>query len=302
MVGLHPTCSLLNAQSMASYVLIVMSLSLVLGIGNTVFAQEPILSIPEKPTIQVIVKASTWKTRGRLLYDIEGSILKKLSLAGFQTIHDTTKLHQYQLVVQYKEERGLQYGVELWGTTIKATFFLHGTGIGEPKRWEIHETSTNLVSGPAPYLDALLKFETHPHYFFLGAMLKTMTEGNESQADALRQAVTEFVTLVYPTIDEAIPQDGMRIEDHFMDNSGRVYQEVALQRAIDDLVHQNVSNEQLVPIAERLLESSDPYSRVRAVQVLGRVQDATIRAKIHQLAKDDPHHAVRQVAQQFSSL
>ena len=286
----------------AAIVIISMFMSLFVGIGDVVRAQQPILSINDQPTIQVIVEASTWKTRGRLLYDIEGSILKKLSLAGFQAIHDTKKPHQYQLVVQYEEERGAQYGVALWGTTINATFFLRGAGMDESKSWKIHETSTNMVSGPAPYLDALLKFETHPHYFFLGAMLNHMTKGVSSQPDALRQAVTEFVSLVYPTIDETIPQDGVRIQDHFMDNSGRVYQEVALQRALDQLVHQEIDLDQLAPIAERLLKSTDPHSRVRAVQILGKIQNGAIREKIHKLAKDDPHHAVRQAAKQFLPL
>ena len=279
-----------------------MFMSFAVGVGDVVRAQQPVLSVNDQPTIQVIVEASTWKTRGRLLYDIEGSILKKLSLAGFQAIHDTKKPHQYQLVVQYEEERGAQYGVALWGTTINATFFLRGAGMGESKSWEIHETSTNMISGPAPYLDALLKFETHPHYFFLGAMLERMTKGVTSQPDALRQAVTEFVSLVYPTIDVAIPQDGVRIQDHFMDNSGRVYQEVALQRALDELVDQEIAHDQLVPIAERLLKSTDPLSRVRAIQILGKMQNPAIRKKIYKLAKDDPHHAVRQAVKQLLPL
>jgi hypothetical protein len=281
---------------------LIMACSLFLALEEPTYGQLPVLSSDEQPTIQVIVQASTWKTRGRLLYDIEGSILKKLSLVGFQAIHDTKKPHQYQLVVQYEEERGAQYGVELWGTTINATFFLRGTGMAETLRWVIRETSTNTISGPAPYLDALLKFETHPHYFFLGAMLKRMTKGVSSQPDALTQAVTEFVLVVYPTIDDAVTDDGVRIQDHFMDNSRRVYQEVALQRALDELVHQDISDDRLAPIAERLLESADPHSRVRAVQILGGTQNATLREKINKLAKDDPNLAVRQAAKQFAPL
>jgi hypothetical protein len=281
---------------------LIMACSLFLALEEPTYGQLPVLSSDEQPTIQVIVQASTWKTRGRLLYDIEGSILKKLSLAGFQAIRDTKKPHQYQLVVQYEEERGAQYGVELWGTTINATFFLRGTGMAETLRWVIRETSTNTISGPAPYLDALLKFETHPHYFFLGAMLKRMTKGVSSQPDALTQAVTEFVLVVYPTIDDAVTDDAVRIQDHFMDNSRRVYQEVALQRALDELVHQDISDDRLAPIVERLLESADPHSRVRAVQILGGTQNATLREKINKLAKDDPNLAVRQAAKQFAPL
>jgi hypothetical protein len=114
------------------------------------------------------------------------------------------------------------------------------------------------------------------------------------------QAVTEFVLVVYPTIEENIPQDGVRIQDHYMDNSRRVYQEVALQRALDELVYQDISDDRLAPIAERLLDSTDPYSRIRAVQILGRTQNAAFRDKIKKLATDDPTLAVRQVAQQFS--
>ncbi len=270
--------------------------------GNSVFAEQSVLPLIEKPAIQVVVQASTWKKRGRLLYDIEGSILKKISLAGFQAIHDPKKPHQYQLVVQYEEERGAQYGVELWGTTINTSFLLRGAGMPKPISWEIHETSTNSVSGPAPYLDALLKFETHPHYFFLGFMLQRMTKGVGSQPNALMQAVSEFVAVVYPTIDDVIPQDGIRIQDHFMDSSGRVYQEVALQRALDELVHQDISDDTLAPIAERLLESADPHSRIRAVQILGRTHNVIFQEKIQKVATDDPTLAVRQAAQQFSPL
>lgn len=284
------------------YILALAVLGLFVGSGERAFAEQVALLNQEQPTIQVIVQASTWKTRGRFLYDIEGSILKKLSLAGFQAIHDAKKPHQYQLVVQYDEERGAQYGVELWGTTINVSFLFRGAGVEKPLSWEIRETSNNTVSGPAPYLDALLKFETHPHYFFLGSMLKGMTKGIVSQPVALTQAVKEFVLLVYPTIDEAVTQDGVRIQDHFMDNSRSVYQEVALQRALDELVHQKISDDTLAPIAERLLDSTDPHSRIRAVQILGRTHNAAFRDKVKQLATDDPILAVRQAAQQFAPL
>ena len=270
--------------------------------GNFVFAESTVFEPLKLPTIQVVVETSTWKTRGRLLYDIEGSILKKLSLAGFQAVQDPKKPHQYQLVVHYEEERGAQYGVELWGTTIHATFFLRGASMGRPHRWEIRETSTNSVSGPAPYLDALLKFETHPHYFFLGSMVERMIQGEDSQVKALTQAVAKFVAVVYPTIDAAIPQDGNRIQDHFMDNSRRVYQEVALQRALDELVDRNISNEILTPIADRLLDSTDPHSRIRAVQILGRTKNEGVLKRIMKLATDDPAPAVRQAAKEFSPL
>lgn len=276
--------------------------NLFLGFGEVTFAQQAVVSKEKQQTIQVIVQTSTWKTRGRLLYDVEGSIHKKLSLVGFRSVYDPQKPHHVQLVVQYEENRGAQYGIELWGTTINATFLLRGAGMANQQSWKIRETSTNRVSGPAPYLDALLKFETHPYYFFLGSMVKKMMKGMVSQSGALAQAVEEYVQVIYPTIDETPPQGGVCIEDHFMDNSQRVYQEVALQRALDELVNQDISDEALTPIAERLLDSTDPHSRVRAVQILGRTQNAAFQEKIKKLATDDPYPVVQETAQKFSSL
>jgi hypothetical protein len=284
------------------YILGLAVLGLFVGIGEASFADQEALLNQEQPAIHVIVQASTWKTRGRIFYDIEGTIRKKLSLAGFQAIQDVKKPHHYQLVVQYDEERGAQYGVELWGTTINASFLFRGAGMEEPLRWKIREISTNTVSGPAPYLDALLKFETHPHYFFLGSMLKRMTKGAGLQSAALTQAVKECVLAVYPTIEEGVSLEERRFQDHFMENSQRVYQEVAFQRALDELIHQGIPDDTLVPIAERLLDSTDPQSRIRAVQILGRTHNVAFWDKIKKLATDDPIRAVRQAAQQFSPL
>ena len=71
---------------------------------------------------------------------------------------------------------------------------------------------------------------------------------------------------------------------------------------ISELVDQEITHDQLVPIAERLLKSTDPLSRIRAIQVLGKMQNAAIRKKIYNLAKDDPHHVVRHAAKQLLSL
>ena len=247
----------------------------------------------------MVVHTSTWKTRGRLLYDVEGSILKKLALAGFRAVRDQKQPHQHQLVVQYDEERGAQYGVELWGRTIQAKFLFRGGTLTKPMSWEIREISTNTISGPAPYLDALLKFETHPYYFFLGHMLQKHVEGVGSQKEALVEAVTEFVLDVYPWTGSVVGQGNTRVQDHSMENSERVYQEVAFQRALDELVRQDIPNQQLEPIAERLLDSADPHSRVRAVQILGETPMPALQEKINKLATDDPYRAVRQAAQQF---
>ena len=95
---------------------------------------------------------------------------------------------------------------------------------------------------------------------------------------------------------------GFASKTTFMDNSQRVYQEVALQRALDELVYQEIPDDRLAPIAERLLDSADPHSRIRAVQILGGTQNTALREKINRMATDDPYRAVRLAAKQLAPL
>ena len=277
----------------------ILVLGLVFGVCQFGLAQQPDLSKEEKPIIQVLVETSTWKKRGRLLYDVEGSILKKLFVAGFHAVHEDAEPHQFDLVVNYQEERGPQYGVFLWGTTIHGSFTFRGGNLSEPFQWEIVETSRNVVSGVPPYLDALEKFETHPYYFFLGPILKTMTEGSRSSQEALKSAVTEQVFLAYPLNTESVSQEPDPYYDQYMDTSQTLYQEVGFQRALDDLLAHQVSDEELVPIAKQLLASVDPHSRIRAVQILGRSGNANFQERLRNVAKNDPDQDVRKAAKDF---
>jgi len=272
---------------------------LVFGVFQFCLAQQPDLSKEEKLIIEVSVETSTWKTRGRLLYDVEGSISTKLSGAGFHAVPKNTEAHQYNLVVNYQEKCGPQYGVILWGTTIHGSFTFRGGNLSEPFQWEIVETSTNVVSGVPPYLDALQKFETHPYYFFLGPILKNMTEQSPSIDEALKSALTEQVFLVYPLINESVHREHDGYSDQYGDTSQTLYQEVGFQRALDDLVAHQISDKELVPIAKRLLASRDSHTRIRAVHILGRTGNPNFKEKLKRLANNDPDQDVRKAANDF---
>ena len=124
------------------------------------------------PSVYVDVVAETWKTRGRLLYDIEGSVLRKLASSGFRFVRHQDERHELTLVVRYQEERGEQYDINAYGTVIHGKFHLDSPQSESAWQFTISETSNNSISGPPPYLDALEKFETNPYYFFLGDILR----------------------------------------------------------------------------------------------------------------------------------
>ena len=96
-----------------------------------------------------------------------------------------------------------------------------------------------------------------------------------------------------------INQEFEGYQAQYMSTSQTLYQEVGFQRALDELITQQVSDKELVPIAQRLLDSGDPHTRIRAVGIIGRTGNPQFRERLRNLAKDDPDQDVRSAAQDF---
>lgn len=250
-----------------------------------------------KPAIYVNVETSTWKTRGRLLYDIEGTILKKLSMAGFQPVRDSKIPHEFELSVRYQEKRGEQYRIEAWGTVIRCQFRFSGVSLNRAVSWEIVEYSENSVSGSPPYLDAVVNFETSPLYYFLGELLMFHVEKSGQIHEGLKSVLEERVSKAYSF--PVSVSDRATAQDHFMDSSNVVYQDMAFQRAIDKLRGDHFPERELLPIAQKVSHSPARSLRLRAVQLLGSVGDPGACYRLKVLAGEDPDKEVRHQAKQF---
>ena len=252
-----------------------------------------------KPTIYVNIDATTWKTRGRLLYDVEGTILKKVGLAGFQVVREVIYPHEYELVVIYREEQGAQYAIDAWGTTIRVNFRFSGLGLPQSKTWNIVEFSEDVQFASPPYLDALVKLETHPYYFFLGELLESLMHGQDSSlSEGLKTAVEQRLTVAYPP--PSVLAGRATAQDHFMDSSTVVYQDLAFHRALKALQQEGrFSDQELVFIARKVLVSPLRSLRLQAVQVLMQGQDLESCGRFRDLAEHDPDSVIRTQAKQF---
>ena len=58
---------------------------------------------PDVKTIYLEVERSTWKPRGRHLYDVESSIRVQLTSMGFQAVRGREEPHDLTLQVSYRE-------------------------------------------------------------------------------------------------------------------------------------------------------------------------------------------------------
>ncbi len=277
----------------------VCGLTFFVGSGGQGLAQSPDRESVLKPTIFVNIDAATWKTRGRFLYDLAGTILKKVGLAGFQVVRQVTQPHEYELLVVYREERGEQYRIDAWGTTIRGEFRFSGMSLSHPATWTIVEYSQNTVSASPPYLDALVKFETHPYYFFLGGILRYLVEQNGNLEDAFLAALEQRIFSVYP--EQLGPRDRATAQDHFMDPPSVVYQDLAFQRAFEELQRQGYSERKMVPMARKVLLSPTRALRLTAVQWLVRAEDFASCSRLKGVVEQDADPEVRGRVQAFLS-
>lgn len=256
---------------------------------------NPVNVWPDAPSIHIQVDAKTWKTRGRLYWDVEGSIIKKLATTGFKIVRMEENPHHVTLKVLYREDRGEQYDINAYGTVIHGTFLLDPPPDGTPWELTISESSTNLISGTPPYLDALIKFQTNPYYFFVGEILR----GNLEKGLDPRAGLIYALKLALPNENSAPGASVSTDQDagshpHTMDSEKEVYETRAIRRAIDDCV--DASDRRIIPVLLQLLNHPDSVVRLRTIEAMGSFGVEESRSRLLQMAQNDPDTQVRDTA------
>ena len=249
------------------------------------------------PSIYVDVGAETWKTRGRLLYDIEGSVLRKLASAGFQVVRHQDDRHELTLVVRYREERGEQYDINAYGTVIHGKFYLDSPQSESSWQFTVSETSYNSISGPPPYLDALERFETNPYYFFLGDILRGHVRKNLETRGGLLFALERMMSLEGSLVktDRPVSSDMMKPpEPHAMPVAQELYATTAVRRTLD--IYVNSGDRRVIPLLFRLIHHQDPAVRIGAIEAFGALDVKESRSDLMELSQKDLDPQVRQTA------
>ncbi|MCZ6581170.1 MAG: HEAT repeat domain-containing protein [Nitrospirae bacterium] len=246
-------------------------------------------------TIYVDVTASTWKTRGRLLYDIEGSVRVKLASVGFTVVRTSQEPHLLKLFVNYREERGEPYGANQFGTVMTGDFRVDHHTAGPVFEVTVQETSHPTISGTPPYLDALQNFQTNPYYYFLGDLIWWRMQKNHEAHTVFIEALKEKVAA--GQADRMADPSLARFKkpDHYMIPSQELYIPIAIRRTVAELVH--AKDPRLVPVLFDLVEYPDVYVRVQAVNALGSFQAVESLALLQNLISNDPDIEVRQAAE-----
>ena len=219
-------------------------------------------SVPEftsNPSVFIDLDAKTWKTRGRIFYDVKGSLSRKLHSAGFKIARNREDLHNWILSVRYREEKGAAYGSNKYGTVLRATFSLFRGTTNMVWRVTLTEHSDNSVSGIPPYLDVIQKLDSNPYYFFIGMLLKKYIEHDLLAEGALRNVLHQ-IALQYTNVNISHSETYISGDAaHFMSFSEEYYFPFAMVRSIKELVR--LKDRQSIPVLTHLIHY--PIKQVR---------------------------------------
>ena len=244
-------------------------------------------------TIYVDVQASTWKTRGRLLWDAPADITAKLIAVGFEIVREKSQPHALTLTGLYEETRGRQFGINRYGTVLTGTFRVEHHEKGPLFEITVQERATLTPSGTLPYLDSLHNFLTNPYYHFLGEIVDGQIHRNH---DAHRVFLKELRAKVshgaVPTVSDN--PDWIPEGIHSMQQAHTLYEPVAARRTIGEFVQ--AKDERIVGILPDLLNHPDVYVKVRSVEALGDFKVLEALPLLRDLEKNANEVEVRNAA------
>ncbi len=244
-------------------------------------------------TIYVDVQASSWKPRGRLLWDPPADIRAKLIAVGFEIVREKTQSHALTLTGSYEETRGRQFGINRYGTVLTGAFRIEHHEKGLLFEVTIQERATLTPSGTLPYLDSLHNFLTNPYYHFLGEIVDGQIHRNQdAHAVFLKELRANVARNAVPQISdnpEWIPE-GI----HSMQQAHTLYEPVATRRTIGEFVR--AEDNRIVSLLPDLLHHSDVYVKVRSVQAFGDFGVTEALPLLQDLEKDAEEIEVRNAA------
>src|SRR5689334_11337778 len=107
--------------------------------------------------------SSTWRPRGRISFAIAPTLRVKLASAGVRITEDPTTHHDATLKIEYKEQRGKQISINVFGTDITCLVRLDDPQNKEPMSLVIHESPSYSDLADAPYVEVVEKLQSNPY-------------------------------------------------------------------------------------------------------------------------------------------
>ena len=253
--------------------------------GATGFHQERI--------IYLVVESRTWRPRGRVSFDIVPLLKMKLASAGFVVTQDPEGPHELTFKVEYREERGKQISLNLWGTEITCIMLLDHPEQGRLFTTKIHESPRYAELVTAPYVEVVEQFQTNPYFYYIGDLVRGRIDAHLDTTAALIQAVERhFNRERHPRV--ATPLDTLESPAETFPDLDLHFATLAQENAIDELGR--MKDGQAIGLLKTLMFHSDPRMRLRAVRALGEFNWPSLAPAMTRVVRADSDADVRNAA------
>ncbi len=239
------------------------------------------------------VTSSTWRSRGRVSFGLVPSLKMKLGAAGFAVVPTQADPHELTVKVEYREERGRQFRIDLYGTDITCTITLEHAQRGQLLKLTIRESPTYADRDTGPYIEVLHRFETNPYFYFLGDLVKGRAASGLDVNGSLVQGLERLIEHEPHQTSSAAETDSNPANPLLA--SDVLFARQARNNAIIELGR--LKDPKALPVLTKLLEHGDRQVRLLAVGALGSIHSPEAKPAIEAVARHDGDNEVRAAAE-----
>jgi hypothetical protein len=239
-------------------------------VGERVLSDAEDQLVRQARVIYLDARSSTWRSRGRVSFPLVPSLRMKLESAGLTVVQNQADPHDLTLKVDYKEEKGQQFRVDLYGTDITCVVSLEHPELGALFHLAVQESSIYPESGSRPYLHAVENFETNPYFYFLGEFVRARIVSRVDTTGALIDAL------------DRLPDQVPLINAHTLHPSETLYVTWVRENTVRELGR--LRDPRALPVLMKLLGHANPRVRLLSVEALGELRSVGSRSAIEHVA------------------
>lgn len=255
-------------------------------------AAQDQLQQPDKPVIYLDVESTTYRGRRRVSFSIGPTLKSKLSAAGYVITQERESPHDLALMIRYREERGRQITLDLYGTDIVCAIKLIDPSETRLLDLTIRESPDYADMVTAPYIEVVDKFQANPYFYFLPDLIR---ERAESNGDVTGSLITALERVLYPTSHAVVtPLDTLLSPAETFPNLDDHFSSPASRRTIQELGR--LQDPRATDLLLKLTGHPDHAVRLEAVRALEGFPVPGVAAVVARVAQEDANASVRDAA------
>ncbi|BCA53745.1 hypothetical protein W02_08850 [Nitrospira sp. KM1] len=245
----------------------------------------------DQRTIYLNVDATSYRTRGRVSFGFVPTLKSKLAAYGYTATLEHDARHALTLTIQYRETRGQQISLDLYGTDISCAMILSGLEKDHLLDLAVRESPDYAGMITAPYVEVVDKFQSNPYFYFLPDLIQASTT---SGLDATAGLIAALERALYSAKPAATPLDTLVSPAETFSDMDDHFSSAASQRTIEELGR--LQDRRATDLLIKLTGHPDHAIRLAAVRALENFSVPAISAVITQVAQEDTDVSVREAA------